>query len=64
MQVKCVWANKNNNLRGLRAQSIVRTIKRLEEQIQHDVYFGKLIYVGNDHNGLLHDESPTKDYKY
>ena len=64
MQVKCVWANNNNNLRGLRAQSIVHTIKRLEEQIQHDVYVGKLIYVGNDHNGLLHDASTTKDYMY
>ena len=58
------WANNNTNLRGLRAQSIVHTIKRLEEQIHHDVYVGKLIYVGNDHNGLLHDESTTKDYKY
>ena len=63
MQVKCVWATNNNNLRGLRAQSIVHTIKRLEEQIQHDVYVGKLIYIWNDHNGLLHDESTTKDYK-
>ena len=62
---KCIVFGQNNNkLRGLRAQSIVHTIKRLEEQIQHDVYVGKLIYVGNKHNGLLHDESTTKDYKY
>ena len=63
MQVYCVWAN-NNNLGALRAQSILHTIKRLEEQNQHDVYVGKLIYVGNEHNGLLHDESTTKNYKY
>ena len=59
-----VFGKNNNKLRGLRAQSIVHTIKRLEEQIQHDVSVGKLIYVGNKHNGLLHDESTTKDYKY
>ena len=59
-----VFGQNNNKLRGLRAQSIVHTIKRLEEQIQHDVYVGKLMYVGNKHNGLLHDESTTKDYKY
>ena len=62
---KCIVFGQNNNkLGGLRAQSIVHTIKRLEEQIQHDVYVGKLIYVGNKQNGLLHDESTTKDYKY
>ena len=35
---KCIvfWQN-NNKLRGLRAQSIVHTIERLEEQIQDDV---------------------------
>ena len=61
---KCIVFGQNNNkLRGLRAQSIVHTIKRLEEQIQHDVYVGKLIYVGNKHNELLH-EFTTKDYKY
>ena len=54
MEVNCVMENNNNKLGGLRAQSIVHTIKRLEEQIQHDVYVGKLIYVGNEHNGLLH----------
>ena len=59
-----VFAQNKNNLRGLRAQSIVHTIERLEEQIQDDVYVGKLIYVANEHNGLLHDESTTKDYKY
>ena len=64
MQVNCVWENNNNKLGGLWAQFIVHTIKRLEEQIQRDVYVGKLIYVGNEHNGLLHDESTTKDYKY
>ena len=64
MQVNCVMENNNNKLGGLRSQSIVHTIKRLEEQIQDDVYVGKLIYVGNEHNGLLHDESTTKDYKY
>ena len=64
MQVNCVWENNNNKLGGLRAQFIVHTIKRLEEQIQRDVYVGKLIYVGNEHSGLLHDESTTKDYKY
>ena len=59
-----VFGQNNNKLRGLRAQSIVHTIERLEEQIQHDVYVGKLIYIGNEHNGLLHDESTTKDYRY
>ena len=59
-----VFGQNNNKLRGLRAQSIVHTVKRLEEEIQDDVYVGKLIYVGNDHNGVLHDESTTKDYKY
>ena len=59
-----VFGQNKNKLRGLRAQSIVHTIKTLEEQIKHDVYVGKLIYVGNNHNGLLHDESTTKDYKY
>ena len=63
---KCtVFGQNNNKLRGLRAHSIVHTIERLEEQIQDDVYYvGKLIYDGNKHNGLLHDESTTKDYKY
>ena len=32
-----VLFGKNNKLRGLRAQSIVHTIERLEEQIQDDV---------------------------
>ena len=32
-----VFGQNNNKLRGLRAQSIVHTIKRLEEQIQDDV---------------------------
>ena len=50
MQVNCVWENNNNKLGGLRAQFIVHTIKRLEEQIQRDVYVGKLIYVGNEHS--------------
>ena len=65
MQVNCVWENNNNKLGGLRAQSIVHTIERLKEQIQDKVFYvGKLIYIGNEHNGLLHDESTTKDYKY
>ena len=35
---KCIVFGQNNNkLRGLRAQSIVHTIERLEEQIQDDV---------------------------
>ena len=35
---KCIVFGKNNNkFRGLRAQSIVHTIERLEEQIQDDV---------------------------
>ena len=35
---KCIVFRQNNNkLRGLRAQSIVHTIERLEEQIQDDV---------------------------
>ena len=35
---KCiVFGQDNNKLRGLRAQPIVHTIERLEEQIQHDV---------------------------
>ena len=59
-----VFGQNNNKLRGLRAQSIVHTTKRLEKQIQHDVYVGKLIYVGNEHKGILHDESKIKDYKY
>ena len=33
MEMYCVGQN-NNKLRGLRAQSIVHTIERLEEQIQ------------------------------
>jgi len=37
-QCKCIVFGQNNNkLRGLRAQSIVHTIERLEEQIQDDV---------------------------
>ena len=31
---KCIVFGQNNKLRGLRAQSIVHTIERLEEQIQ------------------------------
>ena len=35
---KCtVFGQNNNKLRGLQAQSIVHTIKRLEEQTQDDV---------------------------
>ena len=35
---KCnVFGQNNNKLRGLRAQPIVHTIERLDEQIQHDV---------------------------
>ena len=35
---KCIMFGQNNNkLRGLRAQSIMHTIERLEEQIQDDV---------------------------
>ena len=35
---KCIVFGQNNNkLRGLRAQSIVHTIERLEEQIQDEV---------------------------
>ena len=36
---KCIvfGQNHNNKLRGLRAQSIMHTIERLEEQIQDDV---------------------------
>ena len=35
---KCIVFGQNNNkLRGLRAQCIVHTIERLEEQIQDDV---------------------------
>ena len=33
----CTVFGQNNKLRGLRAQSIVHTIERLEEQIQDDV---------------------------
>ena len=49
---KCIVFGQNNNkLRGLRAQSIVHNIQRLEEQIQdHVKYVGKLIYIGNEHN--------------
>ena len=37
-QCKCIVFGQNNNkLRGLRAQSIVHTIERLEEQIQDDL---------------------------
>ena len=32
-----VFGQNNNKLRGLRAQSIVHTIKRLEEQIQDEL---------------------------
>ena len=62
---KCfVFGQNNNKLCGLGAQS-VHTIERWEEQIQEDVqYFGKLIYIGNEHNWLLHDESSTKHDKY
>ena len=34
---KCIVFGQNNKLRGLRAQSIVHTIERFEEQIQDDV---------------------------
>ena len=35
---KCIVFGQNNNkLRGIKAQSIMHTIKRLEEQIQDDV---------------------------
>ena len=43
----------------------VHIIERWEEQIQDDVkYVGKLIYIGNEHNWLLHYESTTKPHKY
>ena len=62
---KCfVFGQNNKKLRGLRAQS-VHTIERWQNQIQEDVqYVGKLIYIGNEHNWLLHDESTTKHHKY
>ena len=47
---RIVFKQNNNKLRVLRAQSTVHTIETLEDQIQDDLYVGKLIYIGNEHN--------------
>ena len=62
---KCIVFGQNNNkLRAVEAQS-VHTIESWEQEIQDDVkYVGKLVYIGNDYNWLLHDESTRKHHEY